>query len=120
MLGLIFGSLAGVISAIMMTLGAGQQDAMLRLIELRSWMRARGLKTSDKAKILAAFNTQTEMSAFNQEQILGDLPPGLAADLSYFMYGNYIERIPLFRDLGKEVIAEMRVFMYKCRFFNRK
>jgi tetratricopeptide (TPR) repeat protein len=105
-LGLIFGSLAGVISAIMMTLGAGQQDAMLKLLELRAWMRARDLKVSDKVKILAAFNTQNELAAFNQKQILGELPPSLAADISYYMYGKYIERIPLFRHLGKEVIAE--------------
>ena len=85
-LGLIFGSLAGVISSIMMTLGAGQQDSMLKLLTLRHWMRSRGLKTSDKAKIIAAFNQKQEVAGFDQQEILSGLPPSLAGDLCYFMY----------------------------------
>lgn len=105
-LGLIFGSLAGVISGIMVTLGAGQQDAMAKMLQLRAWMRARDLKTSDRVKILAAFNAQQELSGFDQDQILRELPPSLSADVSFFMYGSYIARIPVFRNLGQEVIAE--------------
>eukprot|EP01043_Picozoa_sp_COSAG02_P030124 COSAG02_NODE_1909_length_10419_cov_238.761725_7_plen_1462_part_00 len=105
-LGLIFGSLAGIISGIMVTLGAGQQDAMAKMLQLRAWMRARDLKTSDRVKILAAFNAQQELSGFDQDQILRELPPSLSADVSFFMYGGHIERIPIFRHLGQEVIAE--------------
>ena len=105
-LALIVGCLAGVMSSIMMTMGAGQQEAMVKLLALRAWMRARGMKTSDKAKILAAFHQQAESAAFDQRQILSDLPPSLATDLSFFMYGKYIERMPLFRCLGTEVVAE--------------
>lgn len=105
-LGLIFGSLAGVISGIMVTLGAGEQDAMAKTLQLRAWMRAREIKTSDRVKILAAFNTQQDLSGFDQQQILQDLPPSLSADISFFMYGKYIERMPIFRHLGQEVIAE--------------
>jgi hypothetical protein len=38
------GRTAGVISSIMVTLGAGQQDSMLRMLSLKAWMKARGLK----------------------------------------------------------------------------
>ena len=105
-LGLIFGSLAGVISAIMVTLGAGEQDAMAKTLQLRAWMRARDIKSSDRVKILAAFNSQQELAGFDQADILRDLPPSLSSDISFFMYGKYIERIPIFRHLGQEVIAE--------------
>ena len=84
-LALIFGSLAGVMSSIMIMMGSGQQDAMVKLLALKAWMRARGLKASDKAKILAAFNQQVESSSFDQRAILSDLPPSLATDLAYFM-----------------------------------
>ena len=43
-IGLIYGSLAGVISSIMVTLGSGQQDSMLKMLSLKAWMKARGLK----------------------------------------------------------------------------
>lgn len=105
-LGLIFGSLAGLISSIMVTLGAGDMESASKMLQLRAWMRARDLKTSDRVKILGAFNAQQELAGFDQSQILKDLPPSLSADISFFMYGKYIERIPIFRNLGKEVIAE--------------
>ena len=49
-------------------------------------MRARGLKTADKAKILAAFNQNSDGASFNQGSILQDLPPSLATDICFFMY----------------------------------
>ena len=67
------------------------QETMLKLVALRAWMRARGLKTSDKAKILAVYNQQTESSGFDQQQILRDLPPSLATDLTYFMCESSLE-----------------------------
>eukprot|EP01047_Picozoa_sp_COSAG01_P037041 COSAG01_NODE_2921_length_6846_cov_4.205276_5_plen_96_part_00 len=36
---------------------------MLRLLQLKTWMKARGLKKSDKAKILAAFNDKVDGAA---------------------------------------------------------
>ena len=39
--GFIYGSLAGVISSIMVTMGVGQQDSMLKLLSLKAWMNAR-------------------------------------------------------------------------------
>ena len=65
--------------------GSNEQDAMVKLLAIRAWMRARGLKTSDKAKILAVFNQQAESSTFDQQSILRDLPPSLATDIAYFM-----------------------------------
>ena len=81
-LGLIYGSLAGVISSIMMTLGAGQQDSMLKLLSLRHWMRARGLKTADKAKIIAAFNQKQEFAGFDQ-QVRAVVRPALQQHAPY-------------------------------------
>jgi hypothetical protein len=108
-IGLIYGSLAGVISSIMVTLGSGQQDSMLKMLSLKAWMKARGLKKvhlfllslfvrtqvfsdatwqSDKAKILAAFSNLTDGAApYDEKQILADLPPSLSTDISFFLYG---------------------------------
>jgi hypothetical protein len=82
-LALVFGSLAGVISSVMMKQGAAQQDEMREALALRNWMRARNFRTSHKGKILAAFNQRSERAAFNQPQILSGLPPALSAELCY-------------------------------------
>lgn len=67
--GFIYGSLAGVISSIMVTLGVGQQDTMLKLLSLRAWMKARGLKKSDKVKIMTAFHQANEGAPFDEKQV---------------------------------------------------
>ena len=67
--GFIYGSLAGVISSIMVTMGVGQQDSMLKLLSLKAWMKARNLKKSDKVKILAAFNNANEGAPFNEKLV---------------------------------------------------
>ena len=43
----------------------------------------------------------------SSQEILQGLPPSLASDLSYFMYGKFLERMPMFRGLGKEVMHEV-------------
>ena len=72
--GFIYGSLAGVISSIMVTMGVGQQDSMLKLLSLKAWMKARSLKKSDKVKILAAFNQINEGGSvpFDEKQVSTD------------------------------------------------
>jgi hypothetical protein len=67
--GFIYGSLAGVISNVMVTLGVGQQDTMLKLLSLKAWMKSRNLKKGDKVKILAVFNQMNDGAPFDEKQV---------------------------------------------------
>jgi CRP-like cAMP-binding protein len=106
--GFIYGGLAGVISSIMMTQGAGERESMAKMLSIKAWMKARGINKRDKAKIMAHVNSQSAVGAnFNERDILDELPPALAGEISYHLYHSYVERLPMFRSLGKEVVTHL-------------
>jgi hypothetical protein len=105
--GFIYGSLAGVISSVMMTMGVGQQDSMLKLLSLKAWMKSRKLKKSDRVKVLSAFNQINDDVPFDEKVILAELPPSLSTDISYYLYGSFLAKVPMFRNLGQEVTEEI-------------
>eukprot|EP01050_Picozoa_sp_SAG11_P014762 SAG11_NODE_1851_length_4167_cov_1.585054_4_plen_134_part_00 len=53
----------------------------------------------EKASVFGHFNAQYRNNAvYNEDDILRSLPPSIASDLCFKLYGEYITRIPLFRE----------------------
>eukprot|EP01051_Picozoa_sp_SAG22_P010048 SAG22_NODE_879_length_6707_cov_14.725787_6_plen_196_part_00 len=110
--GFIYGGLAGVLSSIMQTQSVGQQEQMLRHIQIKGWMRSRNMKRHYAAKILAFFIAEEQAGTHDEQAILASLPNALAHEVSYDLYSRYISNIPMFRSLGKEVVNHI------CRLVN--
>lgn len=106
--GFIYGGLAGVISSLMMSSSAGEQEYVQKMVALKSWMKSKKMTKRHRMKILAHFNTQQENGTFfAEEDILASLPPTLSSELSFYMYRDMIEKLPLFKGLGQEVIHHL-------------
>ena len=81
---------------------------MAKMLSIKAWMKARGLSKRDKAKIMAHVESQLSSgAAFNERDILHDLPPSLSGEVSYRLYYMYLESLPVFRGLGREVLTRL-------------
>ena len=85
--GFIYGSLAGLISTLMMGVAAGDQEYASQLQSLKAWMSARNMRKPDRNKIIAYYRASRKgEKIFNEAAILADLPPALGGDISTFLY----------------------------------
>eukprot|EP01052_Picozoa_sp_SAG31_P015666 SAG31_NODE_1013_length_10376_cov_9.342220_5_plen_347_part_00 len=106
--GFIYGGLAAVLSSIMVTNSASDQEYMAKMLSIKAWMKSRGITKRDKAKILAHVDSQLSSgAAFNEREILDDLPPSISGEISYRLYYKYVESLPVFRGLGREVLTHI-------------
>ena len=116
--GFIYGSLAGVISTVMVSSSYGEQEYIQKMVALKSWMKAKKMTKRHRMKILAHFNTQEVNRTFlSEDDILASLPPTLSTELSFFMYKSIIEKVPLFKGLGQEVMCHLCQLFKNMRVF---
>ena len=94
--GFIYGSLAGVMSTLMMGLAAGDQEYAAKLQSLKAWMTARNLRKPDRNKIIAYYRAASKgTKSFDEAEILGDLPPALGGDITAFLYSDIVTNLPV-------------------------
>ena len=106
--GFIYGALAGVISTLLMGLAAGDQEYTAKIQSLKAWMAARGLRKADRTKILAYYKAANKgAKAFNEAEILAELPPALGGDIALFLYGDILKGLLIFRGLGEECMTAL-------------
>lgn len=106
--GFIYGALAGVISTLLMGLAAGDQEFTAKLQSLKAWMHARSLSKQDQRKILSYYKAANKGSkSFNEQAILEELPPSLGGDVSRVLYGGVLSGLPIFRNLGVELLTHL-------------
>ena len=75
---------------------------------LKAWMGARNLRKADRTKILAYYKAANKgAKAFNEAEILGELPPALGGDICLFLYGMILKGLPIFRGLGDECMTAL-------------
>ncbi len=68
--GLIYAALAGVMSSIMMSSKAAEQEKTLKFASIRAWMKSRGLARTTQAQILSHYNSKYKLRAiFDEEQV---------------------------------------------------
>ena len=106
--GFIYGALAGVISTLLIGMAAGDQEFTAKLQSLKAWMGARNLSKQDRTKILAYYRAANKGSkAFNEQEILEELPPSLGGDVANALYRDILQGLPIFRNLGQEVMTHL-------------
>ena len=102
--GFIYGGLAGVMSTIMMSSGAGDQEQVHKLIQLKAWMKSKDMPKRHRMKILAHFTAQQEGGGgVDEREILESLPPSLSSEISYHLYYDVLKNVPIFKGIGEEV-----------------
>jgi hypothetical protein len=70
---------------------AGDQEYGQRLRALKAWMEVRKLPKHDCHKIAASFKAQNKTNtAFNESEILSELPPSLSATVMRYLYNDYL------------------------------
>ena len=105
--GFIYGGLAGVLSSIMMTQNAGEQDHMLQMLQVKGWLHNRNLSPRERNKIMAFFNAAHERGGYDEQHILALLPVSLSHEISYHLYARFIHSMPMFSNLGKEILNHL-------------
>eukprot|EP01046_Picozoa_sp_COSAG06_P035736 COSAG06_NODE_3872_length_4815_cov_3.210560_2_plen_162_part_00 len=71
-------------------------------------MGARALSKQDRTKILAYYKAANKgAKAFNEQEILDELPPALGGDVCKALYGDVLSGLPIFRNLGTEVMTHL-------------
>ncbi len=105
---LIYGALAGVMATIMMAGSVGEQEYLVKLAQLKAWMKARHLTTRERVKIMGYFSAMHQSSSyFDEHQILSYLPLGVSRDLSMQLYETILGESPLFANLGPELMLRV-------------
>jgi hypothetical protein len=86
----------------------GDQEFTAKLQSLKAWMGARALSKQDRTKILAYYKAANKgAKAFNEQEILDELPPALGGDVCKALYGDVLAGLPIFRNLGTEVMTHL-------------
>ena len=105
---LIYGALAGVMATIMMAGSVGEQEYLVKLAQLKAWMKARHLSTDERVKIMGYFSATHQSSTyFDEGKILSLLPLGISRDLSNQLYETILAESPLFQGLGPELMLRL-------------
>ena len=71
----IYGALAGVMSTLMMAGSVGEQEYLVKLAQLKAWMKAKHLPMHERTAIMAFFSANHQSASyFDEKAILGFLP----------------------------------------------
>ena len=92
----------------MMSQRVGEQEYLIKLAQLKAWMKSRRFTRDREKRIMKHFTAKNQSSTFFDERtILSYLPVSLARDLAMDLYKPILTRSPLFRWMSKEVLLEI-------------
>ena len=107
-MGIIYGSLAGVISTIMIGMKGNDQEVSNKLRSMRAWMGEKRVPKPLQARIMQYFNQLwSARSLLEVNTLLQEMPPTMSAEVSTFLYRDFLATIPLFRGLSEEILYRM-------------
>jgi hypothetical protein len=93
--------------SIMMAENVGEQERMLQLLQVKGWLHNRNLSARERNKILGFFNAAHERGGYDETEILSQLPISLSHEISYHLYARFIHSMPMFSNLGKEILNHL-------------
>jgi hypothetical protein len=80
-------SLAGIMSQLLRSARVGEDEYIVKLAQLKAWMKARDFDSDKQRQIMIHFTAQNGSSTyFNEHEILNFLPHGIARQISLDMY----------------------------------
>lgn len=104
----IYGSLAAVLSALLIESGQKSKEFNQNYRALKTWMQTRQIKRAIQRRVLAAYSHKfKDSTAFDQEEMLKLLPPDVSNKLIDKLYGDFIRSVPYFKGLGAPVIHKL-------------
>jgi len=105
---LIYGGLAAILTDNLANAGEESREFNNKYKALKAWMDDRGLQRSYQLKVLNYYSHKYKNNvAFDQEELLDELPPAMSAHLMYTLYGNLIKELPYFRGLDEVVLVKL-------------
>lgn len=106
----IYGGLAAVLSASLIESQQKSKEFNKNYKALKTWMKTRHVKRSHQNQVLAAYSHKfKDSTAFDQEEMLGWLPPDVGNKVIDRLYGGLIRDLPYFRDLDEVIILQLTV-----------
>ena len=109
---LIYGGLAAILTDNLANAGEESREFNNKYKALKTWMDDRGLQRSYQLKVLNYYSHKYKNNvAFDQEELLDELPPAMSAHLMYTLYGNLIKEVPYFRGLDEVVLVKLSSIM---------
>ena len=107
-MGIIYGALAGVISTIMMGMKTNDQEVQNKLRSMRTWMHEKKVPKQLQARIMQYFNQLwSARSLFDEASMLAEMPPTMSAEVTKFLYHDFLASIPLFKGLSEEILYRL-------------
>ena len=107
-MGIIYGALAGVISTIMMGMKTNDQEVQNKLRSMRSWMHEKKVPKQLQTRIMQYFNQLwSARSLFDEASMLAEMPPTMSAEVTKFLYHDFLASIPLFKGLSDEILYRL-------------
>jgi CRP-like cAMP-binding protein len=104
----IFGSLAGVMSALSLTLRGNKAEVAQKLRQLKLWLELKELPNDEQKKITDYFHaTWMSNKQIDYARILDEMPPLMANGVVTKLYSRVLETNPLFTGLSHEIIAAL-------------
>lgn len=95
-------------STLMMAGSIGEQEYLVKLAQLKAWMKAKHFTQAERMRLMSLFSANHQSSAFfNEKQVLSYLPLSVSRDLSLHLYAAIMNENPLFSNLGNEVMLSL-------------
>lgn len=104
----ILGLVAGMITTIVMTISNNDNEATIKIKNLKQWMRRKKLPKNFRVHAMRHFAERWGGdSSFDVTGLMQECTPAMAAHLADLLYGRFLATVPLFRGLSPEVISAL-------------
>lgn len=114
-IGVIFGTIASVMTQIGSMVQSNQSEMTSKLQSLKEWMTERDIPKPNQTKVISYFHELWMMTGvMNEEDILSKLPPAMEGEISRTLYADVISSVPIFKNLSDEIITAICRVVVPC------
>lgn len=105
---IIYGSIAGVMSTIMMGMQGSTHETQAKIRGLRRWVSNHKMTKPMQKGILSYFNELwTQRAGLNTAELLEMMPPQLRLEVTTIFYRDALASTPLFKGLSEEILFQL-------------
>ena len=95
-------------STLMMAGSIGEQEYLVKLSQLKAWMKAKAFSAPERTRLMSLFSANHQSASFYDErEVLSYLPLDVSRDLSLHLYAAIMSESPLFSNLGTELMLRL-------------
>ena len=105
---IIYGSIAGVMSTIMIGLRGNDNETNAKMGSLRQWLQRRKMPKPMQKGILAYFNELwAQRAGLNTADVLEEMPPQLRLEATTIFFRDALATLPMFKGLAEEILFKL-------------